>query len=199
MIVPALLLTVSIIGTVIATSQPVWGDLVLLAGPCAIASAILLLREARVWLAGQSRRSARGAVVIDGSNVMYWWGGTPLITPVQDVVRTLKDLGFKTGVVFDANAGHLLTNAYKDDAALAAMLKLPVDQVMVVPSGSPADPFILTAAREMGAVVVSNDRYRDWADDFPEVLRRGHLIKAGYRQQELWFDFATLSDEQSAA
>ncbi|HCT35251.1 MAG TPA: hypothetical protein DF966_19045, partial [Sulfitobacter sp.] len=61
MIVPALLLTVSIIGTVIATSQPVWGDLVLLAGPCAIASAILLLREARVWLAGQSRRSARGA------------------------------------------------------------------------------------------------------------------------------------------
>ena len=81
MIVPALLLTVSIIGTVIATSQPVWGDLVLLAGPCAIASAILLLREARVWLAGQSRRSARGAVVIDGSNVMYWWGGTPLITP----------------------------------------------------------------------------------------------------------------------
>ena len=105
MIVPALLLTVSIIGTVIATSQPVWGDLVLLAGPCAIASAILLLRESRVWLAGQSRRSARGAVVIDGSNVMYWWGGTPLITPVQDVVRTLKDLGFKTGVVFDANAG----------------------------------------------------------------------------------------------
>ena len=199
MIVPALLLLVSIIGTVIATSQPVWGDLVLLAGPSAIASAILVRREARVWLAGQSRRSARGAVVIDGSNVMYWWGGTPSIAPVQDVVRTLTQLGFKTGVVFDANAGYLLTNAFKDDAALAAMLKLPVDQVMVVPSGSPADPYILTAAREMGAVVVTNDRYRDWAEDFPEVLGHGHLIKGGYRQQKLWFDFATVSDAHNAA
>jgi len=59
---------------------------------------------------------------------------------------------------------------------------------MVVPKGAPADPAILSAAQDTGARVVSNDRFRDWSDDFPEVRAPGFLIRGGYRSGELWLD-----------
>ena len=108
MIAPALIFIVSIFGVVFAFSQPVTSDLILLAGPSAIASVILLLREAQRWLAKQDKYNAPKAVVIDGSNVMYWFDGTPRIEPVQDVVHHLSRLGFAPEVFFDANAGYLL-------------------------------------------------------------------------------------------
>ncbi|SDZ60416.1 hypothetical protein SAMN05444004_13012 [Jannaschia faecimaris] len=43
-------------------------------------------------------------------------------------------------------------------------------------------------ARDMGAIVVTDDRYRDWADDFPEVRRKGHLVRGGYRDGKLWLN-----------
>ena len=78
--------------------------------------------------------------------------------------------------MFDANAGYLLIGKYQHDKALARVLGLPTDRVMVVPKGTPADPMILRAARDYGAPVVSNDRFKDWAKDFPEVKTKGHLI-----------------------
>ena len=133
-------------------------------------------------LAGVFRRAARlfrrkkRLVILDGSNVMHWREGKPEIQTVIAVVRYLEKRGYMPGVVFDANAGYLLMGKYQHDRALAQLLRLPEARVMVVPKGTPADPAILKAARDYGAPVVTNDRFKDWAKDFPEVKTDGHLI-----------------------
>lgn len=184
----------SLAATIAAVLLPGWSDLLLLAGPCAIASAILLL-------SGRRRRSApdwpmrngadpKGArwVVLDGSNVMHWKDGTPQIDTVIMVLHHLKAAGYSPGVVFDANAGYLLSGRYRHDGDLGKALGLRQDRVMVVPKGTPADPYILTAARDMGAAIVTNDRFRDWVDDFPELHCKTHLIRGGFRDGTLWLD-----------
>ena len=177
-LIPFLLFLAALGTAFVAVLIPDWSDLLLLSAPAAIASLFLLLRG---WVA--RRRSAptpaRNWVVVDGSNVMHWQDGTPQIETVQEVLRALTAKGFTPGVVFDANAGYLLSGRYRHDGYLGKVLGLPKDRVMVVPRGRPADPFILTAARDMGGRVVTNDKFRDWADDFPEISDRAHLIKGG--------------------
>lgn len=127
-------------------------------------------------------------VVIDGSNVMYWKGDTPQIDTVREVVEHLSASGFTPGVMFDANAGYLLTGRYEHDGAFEKILGLPRDHVMVVHKGNPADLSILAAARDLGARIVTNDRYREWAESHPEVHRPGYLIRGEYRNGKLWLD-----------
>ncbi len=182
MFVPLILLLVSLGGVVVAFALPGWSDSLLLSGPMALASLYLLLRA---WLAGPRRK---GQVFLDGSNVMHWRDGTPDIATVREVLNLATALGLQPGVVFDANAGHLLFDKYAGDRAFAHVLKLPLDRIMVVPKGTPADATILTAARDLGARVISNDRFRDWEEDFPELSTPGHLIRGGYRNGELWLD-----------
>lgn len=117
------------------------------------------------------------AVIIDGSNVMHWKTGTPDLASVRLVIEALISKGFSPGVVFDANAGYLLTGKYQHDKSLSRALGLPENRVMVVPKGTPADPQILAAARDMQARIVTNDRFRDWAGDYPEIRNPGHLIR----------------------
>lgn len=87
-------------------------------------------------------------------------------------------------MVFDANAGWKLFGRYMDDGDLAHLMHLPREQVFVVPKETQADPFLLEAARDHRARIVTNDRYRDWAGTYPEVsepefLVRGHWHGAG--------------------
>lgn len=119
---------------------------------------------------------------------MYWKDETPQIGPVREVVKLLKSLGFEPGVMFDANAGYLVSGKYQHDGKFGKAIGLPMDRIMVVPKGTPADPYILTAARDLGARIVTNDRFRDWAEDYPEVTDQGHLIKGEYRSGKLWLD-----------
>ena len=127
-------------------------------------------------LAARLFRRKKRWVILDGSNVMHWREGKPEIQTVIAVVRLLEKRGYTPGVVFDANAGYLLMGKYQHDGALARMLRLPESRVMVVPKGTPADPAILRAARDYGAPIVTNDRFKDWAAEFPEVKNKGHLI-----------------------
>lgn len=153
-------------------------DTVLLLGIPAILAIPFLL----AWRHFRRRqRASVRPIVIDGSNVMHWNGGKPSIDTVRAVVEELASSGFFPGVVFDANAGHLLAGRYLHDGALARAVGLPRDRVMVVPKGTPADPYILAAARDMGAPIVTNDRYRDWATDFPEIGTPGHLVRGRCR------------------
>lgn len=95
---------------------------------------------------------------------------------------------YTPGVVFDANAGYLLSGKYQHDGALAKSLGIPEERVMVVPKGTPADPAILAAALDLGAKIVTNDRFRDWADQHPEIHQPGYLIRGGFKSGELWLD-----------
>ncbi len=154
-----------------------------------ILPALGLVAVTFLWLLARLfRRRRRRYIVIDGSNVIYWQGNGPNLVAVEDVMYYLTARGFTPGVVFDANAGYLLTGRYRHDYAFGRMLGLPESRVMVVPKGTPADPFILAAARKLNARVVSNDRFRDWADAHPEVAVVGHLVRGGYRDGKLWLD-----------
>lgn len=138
----------------------------------------------RLWRRLRPRRH----VIVDGSNVMHWRDNIPDIAPLRAVVAELQRRGLTPGVVFDANAGYKLAGRYRHDGEMARLLGLPVDQVMVVPKGEIADAWILAAARDLGARVVTNDRYRDWAESHPEVARPGHLIRGRFRDGKLWLD-----------
>lgn len=116
-------------------------------------------------------------VLIDGSNVMHWQDNTPSLEAVRKVVDQVRDLGYVPGVVFDANAGWKLFGRYLHDQEFAKMLGVEARQVLVVAKGTQADPFLLQTAREFGARIVTNDRFRDWAQAHPEVQTPGFLIR----------------------
>jgi hypothetical protein len=119
---------------------------------------------------------------------MYWKDQKPKIETVREVLRYLRQHNLSPGVIFDANAGYILTGRHQNDAAFARILRLRQDQVIVVNRGTPADPVILNAARELQARIITNDRYRDWVDGYPEILVAGHLVRGGYQSGRLHLD-----------
>jgi len=177
----ALLLIMSSVALLLfSLAFPAFADLALLAAVFGLSGSFFLLRRLL--------RRPRRRIVVDGSNVLYWRDNQPRIETLQEVLAALRARGFVPGVVFDANAGHLIANRYLHDNALGKLLGLPVEQIMVVSKGTPADPTVLAAARDFGARIVSNDRFRDWAKAHPEISQPGHLVKGGYRDGKLWLD-----------
>ena len=197
MVVPFLLLLLSL-AALAASFLPGLTDLLLVALPAALASLILLLLAqhrpkprrptAPAWPRPDRADLKPNWIIVDGSNVMHWNDGTPRVETLRAVLFRLTELGFTPGVVFDANAGYKLNGTYQHDRALGRLLGLPEDRVWVVEKGTQADPGLLAAARAMNARIVSNDRFRDWAADHPEVATRGHLIRGGFRDGTLWLD-----------
>lgn len=165
-------------------------DLTLFGLVCALAGAVIL-----AFAVARPRVSGR-PILVDGSNVMHWRVGQPDIETVRIVLAALKTRGFSPGVMFDANVGYKIGNHYLDDRHLAKLLRLPEAQVLVVPKGTPADRFLLEAARDLGARIVTNDRFRDWADAHPEIREPGFLIRGGFAGDKLWLD---APEAQSAA
>ncbi len=187
MIVPLVFFILSLLGVVVAQAMPAFRDLTLLSSACGAAGLIVFLR-AFFHRVVHARTAAQKWVIIDGSNVMHWKDGTVRIDTLREVVQHLKAQGFSPCVVFDANAGHILSGKYLHHGAMGRLLGLPEDKVMVVHKGTQADSTILAAAKDLGARVVTNDRYRDWVDMHPEVQQPGYLIKGGYRAGKLWLD-----------
>ena len=124
----------------------------------------------------------------DLCNRAHWKDNTPQIDTLREVFAHLGRLGRTPAVIFDANAGCLLAGRYQDDHVMAKPLGLPEDRVLGVPKGAIADSYLLTVARDYDAPIVTNDRYRDWAADYPEIAGPGRLIRGGYRNGALWLD-----------
>lgn len=134
---------------------------------------------------GRNRLGKRQQVIVDGSNVMYWKDGEPRLDSVAEVLFQLSRMGFDPGVIFDANVGYLLTGKHKNAEAMSKLLSVPKASVMVAPRGTPADTMILQAARDLGARIVTNDRFRDWSEAFPEITKPGFLIQGRYQQGDI--------------
>jgi hypothetical protein len=145
------------------------------------------------------QRPPKRYILVDGSNVMHWKDETPQLSTVREVVQELTARGFHPGVMFDANVGWKITGRYQDDAELAMVLGLPVDRVLVVPKGIQADPYLLMAARDLGARIVSKDRFRDWAEAHPEVGQPGFLMRGGYHQGKLWIEDGAVAERMVGA
>ncbi|WP_248411228.1 hypothetical protein [Aliiroseovarius sp. S2029] len=136
--------------------------------------------------------AARKWIIVDGSNVMHWQDGDPSFQPLRDVAENLVAGGYSPHFFFDANAGYILADRYLHDRDFEKMLNLRRGKVTVVSKGTVADQAILGAARKLNAVVVTNDRYRDWADQYPEVTQQGFLLKGRYGAHGLRLDEAAM-------
>ncbi|MDP3195968.1 hypothetical protein [Tabrizicola sp.] len=138
-------------------------------------------RGQRPPVAGRPASDGRQTVLIDGSKVIYWLDNTPQLAPLLQVVHDLSRRGLKPGVVFDANVGYKLMGKFMGERDLSRLLSLPRDQILVVPKGQQADPFLLETARDLKARIVTNDRFRDWADRYPDVARSEMLVTGEMR------------------
>jgi hypothetical protein len=126
--------------------------------------------------AGGPEAEASRLALVDASNVAHSTEGErPRLENILLVREKLLEEGLEPIVVADAALRHQI-----DDRAGYERL---VDDgaVKQAPAGTDADYFILSFARELEASIVSNDRFRDRIDKYPEVRERiiRYMIVAG--------------------
>ena len=126
-------------------------------------------------------RLPKNAIVVDGSNVMYW-GGEASQKVLARVLAALRDKDFAPIAIFDASVGYRLGNRFMNEAEMAAITGLPERQILVVNKGVVADEVILDFATEHQLRIVTNDRYRDWAEQFPMIKTKGRLVKGTWKE-----------------
>lgn len=141
--------------------------------------AVVLMALLR-WL----KRRRSNWIVVDGSNVLHWEDDRPDLGNVVHVIRALKSEGYDPVVWFDANVGYRIGNRYMGPRPLAKALGLPQKYVFVAPKGTPADPLLLKGARVLKARVVTNDKFRDWVEEFPEIKQPGFLVPGRMTKDE---------------
>jgi hypothetical protein len=106
-------------------------------------------------------------VLIDGSNVAHSSEGEKArLGNILLIEEKLREEGMEPVIVADAALRHQIDRRGEYE-------KLVDDgRIKQAPAGTDADYFILSFARELGASVVSNDRYRDRIARYPEVEER---------------------------
>lgn len=106
-------------------------------------------------------------VIVDGSNVAHSSEGEkPLLANIRVVRDKLIEEGYEPLVLADAALRHQID----DGAGFEALVE--DGTIKQAPAGTDADYFILSFARELDANIVSNDRFKDRVDAFPEVKKR---------------------------
>jgi hypothetical protein len=103
--------------------------------------------------------------VVDGSNALFG-GGTsdkPLVKNLETVTRELKAAGWKPVVFVDASRKYDVDDPIRLKAMISRRL------IYEAKPKTPADLWILRYATERGCKVLSNDRFKEWAEKFPIV------------------------------
>lgn len=117
-------------------------------------------------MAEAAKNDSRVAIV-DGSNVAHSSeGDRARLENIRLVAARLVEEGYEPVVVADAALRHQID----DNAGYERMVE--DGGIRQAPAGTDADYFILSFARELDAVVVSNDRFKDRLDAFPEARDR---------------------------
>jgi hypothetical protein len=113
--------------------------------------------------------NGKKVVVIDGANVAYEersGGGKPKLSNLLKVRRELEERGCEAVIIVDAS----LKYDIDDQEQLETLIRS--QQIRQVPAGTDADFFIIQFAHELDALMVTNDRYRDYAERFPWIPER---------------------------
>ncbi|MGY3437621.1 MULTISPECIES: NYN domain-containing protein [unclassified Marinovum] len=171
MILPALLFVTFSAATIalVLRRDPALEDFALLCGVAGLAALVLLVR---VWMFPPRRW-----IVLDGSNIMHWSGDGPSLERVRLVANGIRTQGYTPILWFDANVGYKVADRYMRPAELAKRLGLPKGRVFIAPKGTPADPLLLADAVRRKARVVSNDRFRDWQEQYPQLQRDDFVVR----------------------
>ncbi|HEX8693157.1 MAG TPA: hypothetical protein VF746_12095 [Longimicrobium sp.] len=113
------------------------------------------------------RRERSGKALVDASNVAHSSEGEKArLRNIELVAEKLEEEGLEPILVADAALRHQIDEPERYEALL--------EQGMVrqAPAGTDADYFILSFARELDAYIVSNDRFRDRIESFPDARER---------------------------
>jgi hypothetical protein len=106
-------------------------------------------------------------VIVDGSNVAHSTEGEKaLLENIRVVREKLIEEGYEPVVLADAALRHQID----DETGFEELVESGT--IKQAPAGTDADYFILSFARELDANIVSNDRFKDRVDAFPEVKKR---------------------------
>lgn len=106
-------------------------------------------------------------VLIDGSNVAHSSEGEKArLANILLIEEKIREDGMEPIIVADAALRHQIDDRGRYEKLVDA------GKIKQAPAGTDADYFILSFARELGASVVSNDRYRDRIARYPEVEER---------------------------
>ena len=115
----------------------------------------------------QSGQDQPRTAIIDGSNVAHSTEGDEArLANILLVRDKLTEEGYKPVIVVDAALRHQI-----DDSGQFERL-VDEGEIKQAPAGTDADYFILSFARELEAFIVSNDRFRDRREAFPEARER---------------------------
>jgi hypothetical protein len=108
-----------------------------------------------------------GIVLVDASNVAHSSeGDRARFRNIELICNKLLEEGLEPIVVADAALRHQIDDADEYER------RVEEGKIKQAPAGTDADYFILAFARELDAGIVSNDRFRDRADAFPEARER---------------------------
>ncbi len=121
-------------------------------------------------------KSARLRVVVDGSNLATEGRVTPSFTQLDEAVSAFREENPSAEiiVVADATFEHRVATSERSrftDASLAGDIVTP-------PAGAVGrgDAFILKIADRIGGVVLSNDSFQEFQDEYPWLFDVGRLI-----------------------
>jgi len=121
-------------------------------------------------------------VLVDGSNVAHSTEGEcPQLANIMAVRQKLTGEGREPIVVGDAALRHQID----DRAGYERLVEEGV--VRQAPAGTDADYFLLSFARELGARIVSNDRFRDRVKQFPDSVDR--IVRYMIVENEVVFEW----------
>jgi hypothetical protein len=130
---------------------------------------------------GIPRQERSGKALVDGSNVAHSSeGGQARLRNIELVVEKLTEEGLEPIVVADAALRHQIDEPEKYEALIEA------GEIRQAPAGTDADFFILSFARELDANIVSNDRFRDRLESFPDS--RDRMIRYMIVEDEVVFE-----------
>ena len=105
-------------------------------------------------------------VIIDAANVAFYHKGENSKAKLNNIilaVRALEKGNHNFLIIADASLRHSI-----DDKE--TYLKLVNDDIIdEVPVGTIADHYILTLAEEENAKILSNDKFRDFSSEFPDI------------------------------
>jgi len=111
--------------------------------------------------------SLSNVALVDGSNVAHSTESEPPRVANLVVIREkLLEEGLEPIIVADAALRHQIDDANRYEQLIDA------GEIRQAPAGTDADYFILAFARELNASIVSNDRFRDRLEEFPEARDR---------------------------
>ncbi|TKZ21890.1 hypothetical protein FAP39_04635 [Shimia litoralis] len=147
----------------------------------------LVFALAVIWIV--LRPKPRPKIAVDGSNVLYWENNVPSLGTVREVLARLSHAGYDPYIWFDANVGYLVSDRYLNERALGKMLRFPAGRIQIADKGTPADPLILAYASRAKVRVVTNDRFRDWTQEYAQFQDQRLFVRGSVKNGRAYFNF----------